>query len=245
MREIPGRPLALVASAIVAVAAGCGGGHGSMGTGGVGGLGFGGNAGATGGSGGVAPPPECTGLDLQDDGVLDLDLRAVSVTGAVMRNGAPLADQTGSRGQVLFRGTGTLAGSSIAVDLGSTGPKTYALRLPPGTYDVDYVPSASACATGTDSVMPCGGGSLRRGVAILADGVLDLDVRVVVVTGAVTLKGSVYPDQPRAGSLGFAPSVGTIAAIPPFAGTGPVTYRVSLMPGTYDVIFNGDASACG
>ena len=240
-------------------------GGGSAGTGGVGGvggvggsgLGRGGTGGVTGmggvtgtggggtGGGGGAVLPSCAGLALQADGVLDLDLRAVSVTGTVTRNGAAIADQTANRGQILFRGTGSLSEASVALDLGTTGAATYRVRLAPGTYDIDYVAGTSACATGSTSVMPCGGGPLKRGVSLLADGVLDLDVRVVTVTGAVTLKGAAFPDQTRSrGALGFTSSAGMTAAPAAFASTGAVTYRVNLIPGMYDVSYGGDAAGC-
>ena len=119
------------------------------------------------------------------------------------------------------------------------------MRLAPGTYDVDYVAGTSACATGSTSVMPCGGGPLKRGVSLLADGVLDLDVRVVSVTGAVTLKGAAFPDQTRSrGSLSFTSSAGMTAAPDAFGSTGAVTYRLNLIPGAYDVSYGGDAAGC-
>ena len=227
-------------------AGGASGSSGSVGTGGRGGasgLAGTGSGGTTGGAGGATST--CAGLDLRQDGVLDLDLRAVSVTGTVTLNGAPLADQTSSRGQIRFHGTSLLADTSIAFDLGTTGAKTYGLRVPPGTYDIDYVAGSSACASGTTSPWPCGGGSLKRAVAIASDGVLDLDVRVVAVSGAVTLKGAVFPDSTRArGSLTFTGPDGWAATTAAFASTGAVTYRVKVMPGTYDVAYNGDATGC-
>jgi hypothetical protein len=268
IRDRP-RGLAVVAGALVVIATGCGGGParpdagtagvgggaggqagggagtggGGPGTGGVTGAGGGGTTG--GGGAGGATLPSCAGLALNQDGVLDLDLRAISVSGTVTRNGAAVPDQTANRGQILFRGTGSLADASISFDLGTAGAPSYQVRLPPGTYDIDYVPSTSACASGSTSVMPCGGGPLKRGMSLLADGVLDLDVRVVTVSGAVTLKGAVFPDQARArGSLGFTSPAGMTAAPAPFGSTGAVTYRVNLIPGTYDVVYGGDPAGC-
>ena len=167
------------------------------------------------------------------------------MTGTVTRNGAVIADQTANRGQILFRGIGAISDASIALDLGTTGATTYQVRLPPGTYDIDYVPGTAACASGSTSVMPCGGGSLKRGVSLVADGVLDLDVRVVTVTGSVTLKGAVFPDLTRTrGGLSFTSSTGMAATPAPFALTGAITYRVNLIPGTYDVAYGGDAAGC-
>src|SRR5262249_25001300 len=111
-----------VLAALVVIATGCGGSaaHPDGGTVGIGGAaggatGRGGGGGAAGrmgtggGGGGVGgaaggTSSTCAGLDLRQDGVLDLDLHAVSVTGTVTRNGAVIADQTANRGQILFRG---------------------------------------------------------------------------------------------------------------------------------------------
>jgi hypothetical protein len=246
------RDARVLAGALVAIAIGCGGGaaHPDGGTGGIGGAAGGatgtGGAAGTGGGGGGGTSSNCPGLALSQDGVLDLDLRAVSVTGTVTRNGAAIADQTADRGQISFRGTGAISDASIALDLGTTGATTYQVRLPPGMYDIDYVPSGAACASGSTSVMPCGGGPLKRGVSLAADGVLDLDVPVVTVTGSVTLKGGVFPDLTGTrGGLSFTPSTGTAATPAPFALTGAATYRVNLIPGTYDVAYAGDANGCG
>jgi hypothetical protein len=169
----------------------------------------------------------------------------VSVSGNVTLNGAVLPDQTSSRGQITFRGSTGVA--SLSVDLGTTGAKSYSVRLPPGTYDVSYGGVGGSCSTTSTSAMPCGSGTLVRGVGLTADGNLDLNIPVVTVTGRVTLKGATVPDQTRSrGSLTFRGTTDTTigATTSAFASTGDVTYKLNLIPGTYDVVYSGDPIGC-
>ena len=136
---------AVLGGLLVAAAAGCGaqahdvgpignGGGGGDGPGAAGsgmtGTAGGGTAGAAGGAAGAAgaaPPIDgCDGVALQQSGVLDLHLRSVVLTGAITLNGAPLPDQSGSRGELWFLGDD--GRTTAVVALGATGAKSYALR---------------------------------------------------------------------------------------------------------------------
>jgi hypothetical protein len=220
-------------------------GSGAAGTAG-GGAGLGGGAAGSAGAGGTAgTAPVCPGVSLQQDAVLDLDLRAVTVSGAVTLNGAPLPDEAASRGQIVFDDSAGQA--SLGFDLGATGARSYALRLPPGIYDVSYRGGGGACSTTSASAMPCGTGAIARGVVLTADAPLNLDIPVVTVIGKVTLDGARPPDLTRSrGSLTFRGSSDAAAAASTgaFPATGAITYRVNLMPGTYDVVYNGDPAGC-
>jgi hypothetical protein len=232
----------VVVAALAVATASCSGGKGGSGAAGTGGGGAG--TGGAGGGAGAGGAPTCGGFAISQDGVLDVDLRAVSVTGAVTLAGAALPGETASRGGLLFQST-TDATATATADLGSTGTGSYALRLPPGTYDVSFTPNATACAFAAATAMPCAGGFLKRAVAISADGVLDLDVPVVTVSGKVTLAGVQPPDTNRGqGGLVFALAGGASGASVQLASTGAMTYQTTLLPGHYDVTFAGDVSGC-
>jgi hypothetical protein len=208
-----------------------------------------GSGGATGANGGAvgsggATVEGCKGLSLQQSGVLDLELHAITVSGAVTLNGAALPTASSSRGTLLF--SADSGRSTASVDLGSSGAKTYALRLPPGTYDISYAPSAALCASAASNPpMPCSGGSLRRGLALATDGVLDIDVPAIEVSGNVTLKGAALPSQSTSrGSVAFVGTGGGQAATVALGSSSAATYRELLLPGTYDVTFNGNPAAC-
>jgi hypothetical protein len=250
-----------VVSLIAAVAAGCGPGTshdapvagigGSAGAGGGGaGPGSGGASGGTGtgGTGGVSTNADCAGLALTQSGSLDLDIQAISATGNVTLDGAPLPNGTGSRGRIVF--VATSGRSTASVDLGSTGAGTYALRLPPSTYDVTYLPDATQCAPGATTVpaMPCSGGVLVHAAKLDADGVLDVDIPTASVSGAVTLAGAAFPTasgstNPR-GTVAFAGAAGTVAAVFSLGSAAAASYQGRLVRGSYDVTYNGIPSLC-
>src|SRR5688500_16833692 len=80
--------------------------QGGAGTGGTepssGGIaGQGGVSGAAGGGGAPSISLEgCNGIPIEQSGVLDVNIQAITVSGAVKANGAPLRDESGSRGQL-------------------------------------------------------------------------------------------------------------------------------------------------
>jgi hypothetical protein len=203
---------------------------------------------------GAVPRVPCTGgyffesLPLSADGALDLDIAAVSVGGAVLLDGLQLPDEPMRRGSIIFSAAGG-DGGSLAVDLETTGPKTYQVVLFPGAYDVDYEPDASLCATGT-ARMPCAPIRLHTGLPLTADGALDLNLQTtgggVRVTGRVTLNGVDLPSEslPR-GDILFEPEEGEDGASVPLGSTGPLTYDIRLVPGVYDVVFSGNGALCG
>lgn len=179
------------------------------------------------------------GVALTADGVLDVDLRGVRVRGGVTLNGAAMPDATASRGAlVLSPADGEPATSLVP----ATGAAAYDVMLLAGTYSLAWQGVAARCADASAAI-PCNGGVIRAGVALAADGVLDLDLRSVRVRGAVTLNGAAAPADAR-GALTFARADGTAAAVPVFGARGG-TYTVTLVAGRYDVAWAGSGGACG
>jgi hypothetical protein len=198
--------------------------------------------GGAGGRGGAGPPARCTGRDLSADGVLDLDLKAIRVSGTVTLAGAPLPTETASRGRVVFTDRD---GVSASYDLGTTGAGTYALTLPPGTFSVRFEGNAALCEAATLPAMPCGSGVLIPSVDLTASGAVDLDVPVARLTGTVTLNGAAFANHDAdRGRLQFTSASGASVKTKAFGATGAVQYGVTLLPGKYDVSFIGNPALC-
>jgi hypothetical protein len=185
----------------------------------------------------------CLGFDIENSGVLDLDLRAVHIAGRVTLAGGVLPDEDGNRGKLVFEDA--MQGARATVDLGSAGPSTYALTLPPGRYDVAFVGNAALCGGTTTPQVPCGGGTLRSALDLRSDGVLDIDIPVARVSGKVTLKGAPFPDEAsERGLLQFKGQGGALAVSKAFGASGAVSYSLTLLPGKYDVAFAGNPMLC-
>jgi len=195
---------------------------------------------------GDVPPTPCVGgtllasLDLSSDGVLDVDIPRIDLSGKVTLAGADLPDEAGDRGSVVFSGG---SGEAATVGLGSAGSLTYALGLLPGEYAITFAANPGLCDGMTAPSMPCGGGTLST-LPLMSSGVLDVDVPVVAIAGKVTLAGATLPDQTSdRGSVVFSGSGEAGLALP--LGTGPFDgYAVTLMPGSYDVAYMSGAEEC-
>lgn len=208
-------------------------------------LGYTANAGLC--DGVTAPAMPCSSgplqtLELGIDGVLDVDIPVVAVSGKVTRNGAILPDQVVDRGSVAFVG----ASGSLAVALGATDFADYAVTLLPGTYDVIYTGASAECLTAPDNLMPCGGGPLATDVALTSSGVLDVDVRAIEVSGAVTYAGAALPNLgdvrgtlrwTRADADGAGPLLDLGTA-------GPGQYAAFVMPGRWIVEHVANPALC-
>jgi hypothetical protein len=185
---------------------------------------------------------------LTADGTLDVDLQAVTVSGAVTVRGAAMPATTSDRGHLSF--VGSSGGTGTTPSFGTSGAASYRLRVLPGTYDVSYVPLAGACkgaTAGTPPAMPCNSGRLKTGAALSADGVLDLDIPVAAVTGQVTLQGQPMPTATGdRGTLTFVARDATTGNVlgPAFGTSGAVSYGFAVIPGTYDVGLIADAGLC-
>lgn len=188
-----------------------------------------------------ATVPACRGVSLVSDGVLDLDVRAVRVRGSLTVNGAPLSSGTADRGTLTFteRRTG-VATARVAM----SGNATYDLVVAPGTYDIRYVPPVGLTCGQTDNPMPCVGATVRAGVALTADGVLDLNLDTVSVRGTVTLNGATMPDATvERGALQLLREGGGEARVG--LGTrGSATWTARVVRGTYSVAWSPAPSAC-
>ncbi len=198
-----------------------------------------------GGAGTGDPFAACKGVEFQANGVYDVDLQAVRIRGKVTVDGADVP--TTKAGRITFTAVGVGAGDAgapgsegaigpVQTEIGGDG--RYVTTLTPGTYDVGYAPNASACITATTAGdWPCNPHVLRKGVAIKADGVLDLDLETVVIEGKVTLKGQSFSTQPY---VTFTEPGGVATTSASAQG-----YEVRLFKGTYDVGYAPRSTTCG
>ncbi|WP_394831524.1 hypothetical protein LVJ94_33935 [Pendulispora rubella] len=169
-------------------------------------------------AGDPSPEPACKGIELREDGGLEIDIKTVHVTGTVTLRGKPLP--ASRRGQLVFRDPLTSASYYMPVT------STFAITLAAGIYDISYDPGPNT-VEGPD--FPSAFGVLQRGVALLQDGPheLHIDIPMVTISGTVTLNGKPLP------SGGFRPQifVGGIDFIPEANGA----FHVTMIPGVYDV----------
>ncbi len=196
-----------------------------------------------------APQAPCNGgvikkaVGVTADGVLDLDVPAVQVTGALTVNGAPLVTDSATRGSIVFATPGST--TPLAISLGTMGAATYAATLVPATYDVSFAGNAALCAIPPAPQVPCVGGVIRTGVAVMASGALDLDVPAIHLSGHVTLNGAALPDLAvERGAARFSLVGGSSVSTNPFDPTGPAAYAMTLVPGHYVVRYRGNADLC-
>jgi hypothetical protein len=176
--------------------------------------------------------PIVTGAALAADGALNLDIRAVKVTGTMTVAGGP--PPAGTSAGLAFTLTG---GRAHALPLAPT----YTATLLAGTYDVGYDDGGAPCS----GPVPCNAGPLKTGVALNADGPLDVDVPSVMVTGTVTLNGAALPTSAvNRGDIALALNGGSIAQSANLGMTGPGSYALNVLSGRYLVIFEGARQLC-
>lgn len=173
----------------------------------------------------------CPGIQVERDGLLDVNLRSLTVRGRVTLNGGALPDSDRSRGSIEFverRGAGR-----TTVALGTSGPAQYEVILAPGRYYVRYVAERTQCQVAAGK-LPCVGGPLVRDMALGAAGLLDLDLATAQVQGSVTVNGAPVPQGYRAsGGLLFRRKDGDDYDT---SGAGGLSdFRVVLLRGSYDV----------
>lgn len=202
-------------------------------------------------AGPAAPCNSGTLLDaiaLDNDGVLDIDVPAATVTGNVTIDGAPMSSASAARGELRFQAEAEGAEPATVVTFGPSGAGTFQTTLLEATYRVSWHGNASLCDGTVAPPVPCNAGTVLDNLALGGNGNVDVDVSTVVVQGAVTVNGSPMSDAGgERGHLSF-----TLAnddeeeeyAAPAFGATGPAHYLLRLITGTYRVDFHGEPARC-
>src|SRR5262249_20436750 len=156
------------------------------------------------------------------DGVVDVDIPTIAVSGGVTLKGQPLP----SFGSATL-GFAIEGGAPTTVTVSSTRP-SYSLQLLPGTYSVTY--DKGSC--GASSAFPCNSGPIKTKLALPKDSALDVDIPSIAVTGKVTLGGQPLPLFGSA-TLAFALSGGTDVQLT--ANSTRATYSVQILPAGYAI----------
>ncbi|MCB9556486.1 MAG: hypothetical protein H6707_10315 [Deltaproteobacteria bacterium] len=207
--------------------------------------------GGTGKDGGIEPDtstPQCTDrVAITANGALDLDLKVVTVSGKVTKNGQaiPAATQYNHRGRLEFVDK---YGVTLPVKrFGPSGDATYQIDLIADTYDVYYNSLAGSNCEDT-LPLPCHYPRvlIKKNVQATASGGLDIDIKVSRVTGNVSKNGQAVSSATQyshRGRLEFVDERGSTLAAKRFAASGATSYDVELVAGTYDVYYNSLAGS--
>ena len=147
---------------------------------------------------------------------------------------------------MLVRADGATASST---SFGSSGDATYTLSLWPGIYDARFSANQALCVQGASApAVPCVGGLVHAGAALQSDGVLDVDILPVKVSGKVTLLGAALPTEAvDRGSISFARTAteGGSAATFTLGTSASVTYSLTVTAGNYLVSHVANSALCG
>jgi hypothetical protein len=183
-------------------------------------------------------------VTLTSDGALDVDVPAVHVQGAVTVDEQAMSSATHDRGSLGFD---LDDGSTLSTrSFGTSGPASYSLTLLAGSYDVLWEGNPESCGPGSTSPVPCNSGPVIENVQLSADGGLDVNVPAVQVQGAVSVNGQSMPPASAArGALAFDLNGGASVSTTEFEPTGPATYALTLLSGSYVVRWEGNAALCG
>jgi len=174
------------------------------------------------------------GLAVSQNAQKTYDLKTVTASGEVTLNGATIPDEAGgnTRGNIRFTEIATAA--EMGASLGTTGPATYSLTLYTGTYKVTYFGDSA------QRVLPTLNHQFDASVTLNQDTQKTYDLRVVTVSGEITVNGTTVPDETGAttrGTIQFAESATGATRLVDLPMTGPATYSVTLYAGTYDVMY--------
>jgi hypothetical protein len=171
------------------------------------------------------------------DTTLAFDVRHATVSGDVTLGGAPLPDSPDVDTRGLLRFDEVTGVDSYAFGAGATGAASFSGLLFHGEYDVTFEVESVAGLMG----LPAGKfARLAEGLAVTGDVARDYDLRLVSVSGTLTLNGGALTDSPDVTNRGYVRytnratrSVHSFAIAP----TGVATYAGAVFAGDYDVTF--------
>jgi len=161
---------------------------------------------------------------------LNVDVPAVTISGALTLNGASVAGASGMGLVQLSSPDGDL------VALGSLSSGTYSALVVPGTYDIYYSGQGASAAVAPRNTKVL----LKSGVVVPAEGAtLNIDVPTAMVTGALTINGAVVSSPGDEGQVFLRGASGDA----PLGLTSAGTYDIPVVPGTYDVFYKATTAS--
>jgi hypothetical protein len=178
---------------------------------------------------------------------VDLDLAradVATVSGTLTLAGAALPDspnlsqstlQGANRGMVEFRHRAN--GWSWSIPVGKTGPATFSVTVFAGSYDVTFRTVDKPDLFGLPLAAET---TLFANIALTGNMTLAPDLKLVTVSGTVTVDGATMPDTLGVNSRGQVvlrdKVTGNVRAMPVGA-VGPASYSGIVFAGSYDVTF--------
>jgi hypothetical protein len=170
------------------------------------------------------------GVSVESDGVLDIDVQAVAISGAFTLAGDPPPSSVYEDGSIYLRNTET----DDAVLLGNTHHGGYSAIVVPGDYELFYVQEVGGS-------VPSNQNAALTGVTIVSAMALDVDVPVVDLSGEFALSsGSPVPDSASDGGQLYlrARDGDSVLLGSSFASV----YAAKLVAGTYGIYYRSEAS---
>jgi hypothetical protein len=170
------------------------------------------------------------GVNVDSDGVLDIDVQAVAISGSFTLAGEPPPSSVYEDGSVYLRNTET----DDAVLLGNTHHGGYSAIVVPGDYELFYVQEVGGS-------VPSNQNAALTGVTIVSAMTLDVDVPVVDLSGALALTTGVpVPDSASDGGQLYLRARDGDSVL--LGNSFAVDYATKLVAGTYGVYYRSEAS---
>ncbi|MEO5802327.1 MAG: HYR domain-containing protein [Verrucomicrobiota bacterium] len=166
-----------------------------------------------------------TNLAISGDMIFNIDVPAVSIDGAFSFAGTPAPGSALENGRVKVRAKQ----NGALTDLAETRDQIYSALLIPGAYDLMY-----SGLTGGEVAPANDLTAFLRDVAIVAPGVMNIDVPTIEVSGNFLYNGVLAPDsQTESGQISLIDPDTDSAIL--LGETRFQLYRRLIIPGTYDL----------
>lgn len=166
-------------------------------------------------------------VNVVEGGVMPIEIPRVTLSGALLINGEPPPASEFDDAVVHLQG---IDGEDLVL-LGNTHDGAYQVNVIPGTYDVYY---AQETAGGT--VPENKRARVQTSVAIDSDGVLDIDVEAVAISGSFTLAGELPPSSVYEDGSIYLRNTATDDAVL-LGNTHNGGYSAMVVPGDYELFY--------
>jgi hypothetical protein len=184
-------------------------------------------------SGGTVPENKrarvLTGVPVDDDGVLDVDVQAVAISGSITLAGELPPASVYEDGSIYLRNTET----DDAVLLGNTHLGNYMAIVVPGDYELFYVQEV-----GGD--VPSNQNAALMGVTIGGAMNLDVNIPVVDLNGEFVLDTGPVPDSAGDGGQLYLRALNGDSVL--LGNSFALTYAAKLVAGTYGIYYRSQTS---
>jgi hypothetical protein len=169
------------------------------------------------------------GVAVDGDGVLDIDVEAVAISGSFTLAGELPPSSVYEDGSIYLRNTAT----DDAVLLGNTHNGGYSAIIVPGDYELFYVQEVGGS-------VPSNQNAALTGVTILSAMTLDVDVPVVDLSGEFVLSTGPVPDSASDGGQLYLRAQDGDSVL--LGNSFAAVYAAKLVAGTYGIYYRSETS---